>query len=226
MSQDQPEDKSYEELRKTMMLVIAAHAAASGEQTGRPVIEESVLAAILKTPRHQFVPEKYRAFAYDDCPLPIGHEKTISQPFIVALMIDLLDVHTTDRVLEVGTGLGYQAAVLSHLAETVYTIDIIRELAEVASNTFTDLACDNVHVRIANGAYGWAEHAPFNKIIVAASADEVPATLLDQVAPGGRLIMPVGSAENQNLVLVQKGDATTFADEILPVRFSRLEVAH
>ncbi len=226
MNQDRPEHKSYEEQRETMLLVIAAHAAACGEQTGRPVIEESVMEAMLKTPRHQFVPPKYRDFAYDDCPLPIGHDKTISQPFIVALMIDLLDVQVTDRVLEVGTGLGYQAAVLSHLAETVYTIDIIRELAEVASDSFAEVGYDNVHVRIANGAYGWREHAPFDKIIVAASAHEVPAALLDQVAPGGRLIMPVGAAENQNLILVQKGDATTFADEILPVRFSRLVVAH
>ena len=226
MDHDPPEDSNFEELRKTMVLVIAAHAVASGEESGRPVLSDSVMEAMFETPRHQFVPEKYRAYAYDDCPLPIGYEKTISQPFIVALMIDLLDVEEKDRVLEIGTGLGYQAAVLSHLAEQVYTVDIIGELAEQAIETFKVLEYDNVDVRIANGAYGWPEHAPFDKIVVAASADEVPDTLIAQLAPGGRLIMPVGTEEHQNLVLVQKGDSAAYSDEILPVRFSRLVVAH
>ena len=226
MGQEQPEKDTYDELRKNMLQIVVAHAAAAGEETGRPMLDETVLEAMLETPRHRFVPERYRAFAYDDSPLPIGHDKTISQPYIVALMIDLLEVQTTDSVLEIGTGLGYQAAVLSHLAQQVYTVDIIRELAKVARETLAELEYDNVQVRIANGAYGWAEHAPFDKIIVAASADEVPAALLDQIAPGGRLIMPVGSEESQNLVLVQKGDAATVADDILPVRFSRLVVAH
>jgi len=203
MEQDLPEQKNYEQLRSAMLTVINAHALATGEETGRPVLEDTVLAAMLETPRHRFVPQEFEDFAYEDCPVPIGHDKTISQPFIVALMIDLLDVQASDRVLEVGTGLGYQAAVLSHIAQTVFTIDIIPELAQLASETLTELAYDNVHVRTANGAYGWTQQAPFDKIIVAASADQVTTTLLDQIAHGGRLIMTVGTSDDQNLVLVQ-----------------------
>ncbi len=226
MATDRPDDSTYDEMRKAMVLIVAAHAAASGEETGRPVLSDPVMEAMLETPRHRFVPDRLQPLAYDDCPLPIGHEKTISQPFIVALMIDLLDLDKDDRVLEVGTGQGYQAAVLSRIVTEVYSIDIIPELANCAIENLAAINYDNVRIRVANGAYGWPQHAPFDKIVVAASADEVPDALIAQLAPGGRLVMPVGPSDSQNLVLVQKGDSAAYVDDILPVRFSRLVVSH
>ena len=221
-----PSEQDFTELRKEMLIIIAAHAAASADITGRPVISNAVYNAMLEVPRHLFVPEPIQAYAYGDRPLPIGHDKTISQPFIVALMCDLLEIEETDRVLEIGTGLGYQAAVLSRLAAEVYTIDIIGELATEAIHILTSLEYDNAHVRIANGAYGWSEFAPFDKIIVAASADEIPPMLVEQLNPGGLLVMPKGPDRDQNLVLLQKGVATNIEDEILPVRFSRMVIPH
>ena len=221
-----PSEQDFTELRKEMLIIIAAHAAASADITGRPVISNEVFSAMLEVPRHQFVPEPIQAYAYSDRPLPIGHDKTISQPFIVALMCDLLEIEETDRVLEVGTGLGYQAAVLSRLAAEVCTIDIIGELATQALQIFSALEYDNIRVRVANGAYGWSEFAPFDKIIVAASADEIPPLLIEQLNPGGLLVMPKGPDRDQNLVLLQKGMATNVEDEILPVRFSRMVIPH
>ncbi len=219
-------EKDYLEKRRAMIDTIGAHASACGGRTGRPAISDAVTEAMLEVPRHRFVPESLRAFAYADQPLPIGHDKTISQPFIVALMVDLLDLQPHDRVLEIGTGLGYQSAVLSRLARDVYTVDIIAELASEAAEIFSDLQYSNIHVRIANGQYGWVDHAQYDKIIVAASADLVPQPLYDQLAVGGRLVMPVGPDDAQSLVLATKSESGIDTSDVLAVRFLRMVVAH
>ena len=222
-------EAEYEKLRKEMLFVIAEHAVSSGGMTGRSTIGNSVNEAMGEVPRHKFVPSQLIDAAYMDQPLPIGHDKTISQPFIVALMVDLLDLQPDERVLEVGTGLGYQAAVLSRIATSVYTVDIIGELAEGAIGNFQELGYSNIEVRIGNGYYGWAEQAPFDKIIVATSSDNIPDALIEQLKPGGRLVMPVGTEDNQALVLYVKQESGSTEPEtkvILPVRFSRMVVAH
>ena len=201
---------------------IVSHGLVSGSATGRPDLSEKVLQAMLEVPRHRFVPDEYMDFAYADNPLPIGFGKTISQPFIVALMIDLLDLEEEDTVLEVGTGLGYQAAVLSRLCSKVYTIDIIAELTQRAGLILSAVDYRNVVSATGNGILGWEEYAPYDKIIVAACGDEVPPALIEQLTSNGRLIMPVGGESDQKLLLVQKGHSGVHTDTILPVRFSRL----
>lgn len=158
----------------------------------RDVSDEAVLAAMRTVPRHEFVPDDYRDQAYEDHPLPIGHGQTISQPYIVALMSELADVQSGERVLEIGTGSGYQAAVLAQLTDQVYSIEIIPELAERAAETFARLGYDQIQVKQADGYYGWEEHAPFEAILVTAAPDHVPQPLVNQLADGGRMIIPVG----------------------------------
>ena len=219
---DPSNDSDYLEQKQSMIRAIVAHGAASGLQTGRPQISEKVLEAMRTVPRHSFVPSHFKADAYTDGPLPIGYGKTVSQPFIVALMTDLLDLHEDDRVLEIGTGLGYQAAVLSRLCSVVYTVDIIDELTQKAETILSSIGYNNVHAKNGNGMLGWEDNSPYDKILVAACGDEIPPALVKQLKPDGRLIMPVGDGENQNLVLLQKGAYSTHTDNILPVRFSRL----
>jgi protein-L-isoaspartate(D-aspartate) O-methyltransferase len=207
-----------------MIAVIAAQAVFSTGETGKPVIAARVLEAMGKVPRHEFVPVELRAYAYVDSPLPIGCNKTISQPFIVALMTDLLDPQAGDTVLEIGTGLGYQAAVLSGLVKKVYSVEIIDELAQQAKQRLARQGCPNIELKLANGYYGWPEHAPYDKIIVTAGADLVPPPLLQQLKPGGRMVMPSGLPDSQQLLLVEKDAAgRTKMKEILRVRFSLLE---
>lgn len=158
----------------------------------RDVSDEAVLAAMQTVPRHEFVPADYRDQAYEDHPLPIGHGQTISQPYIVALMTELADVQPGERVLEIGTGSGYQAAVLAQMTDQVYSIEIIPELAERAVETLDRLGYDQVQVKQADGYYGWEEHAPFEAILVTAAPDHVPQPLVNQLADGGRMIIPVG----------------------------------
>ena len=169
----------------------------------RGVADERVLAAMRTVPRHRFVPERLRHLAYDDNPLPIGHDQTISQPYIVALMTAAIRPQPTDTVLEIGTGSGYQAAVLAELVSAVYTIEIVTPLAERAREALHDLGHDNCHVRTGDGYRGWPEHAPFDKIIITAAPDEVPRPLLEQLAPGGLLVVPEGD-ERQTLTLYRR----------------------
>lgn len=158
----------------------------------RGITNEAVLAAMRHVPRHRFVPSKYAAFAYMDGPLPIGHNQTISQPSLVAKMTEALALKKTDKVLEVGTGSGYQAAILAELADKVLTVEILEPLARQAERTLTELGYHNVRVRVGDGYQGWPEEAPFDAIIVTAAPDHVPPPLLNQLAIGGRLILPVG----------------------------------
>lgn len=181
--------------------------------------DPQVMAALAEVPRHLFVPAARRASAYRDKPLPIGLGQTISQPFIVALMTHLLAVGPASRVLEIGTGSGYQAAVLSRLARHVYTIEIVAPLAQHAAEALALLGALNVTTRIGDGYEGWPSEAPFDAIIVTAAPDHVPPALVAQLAPGGRLVIPVG-VEDQNLLVIEKAaDGTAHTRTIVPVRF-------
>ena len=186
-----------------------------------PVRDRGVLEAMLAVPRHRFVRPQDVARAYGDHPLPIGHGQTISQPYIVALMTELLDVETPHRVLEVGTGSGYQAAVLSHLASSVYSIEIVTALGRQAVERLAELDYTNVLTTIADGYFGWKEHAPFDRIIVTCAATLVPPPLIKQLRPGGRMCIPVGGPYTvQQLVLVDKSESNAIRmRKMLPVRF-------
>jgi len=217
-------EDSIEDQRRRMLAAIVAEAALTAGHTGRAAFSERVLRVVDSVPRHEFVPIELRPYAYLNRPLPIGYEKTVSQPFIVALMTDLLELEEGDAVLEIGAGAGYQAAVLAELARHVYSVEIIEELAQGAERRLQRLGYDNVEVRVANGYYGWAEHAPYDKIMVTAAPDLIPPPLLAQLKPGGRMVIPTGIPDRQALVLVEKSAAGSLSTrEILPVRFSELE---
>ena len=185
----------------------------------RDIREPRVLDAIRKVPRHLFVPESVRARAYRDSPLPIGYQQTISQPYIVAFMTQALDVRSSHRVLEIGTGSGYQAAVLALLASRVYTIEIVAPLAARARATLADLGYRNVEVRTGNGYLGWPEQAPFDRIIVTAAPDEVPPALVQQLKIGGLMAIPVGAGVAQQLRILRRTPTAMQTLDTLPVRF-------
>lgn len=187
----------------------------------RGVRDHRVLAALRAVPRHRFVPADIRRDAYRDQPLPIGYDQTISQPFIVAYMSEQLRIDSHHRVLEIGTGSGYQSAVLAELAAEVYSIEILSPLAEQADKILAELGYDNIHVRIGDGYQGWPEHAPFDRIILTAAPPELPQALVDQLAPNGRLIAPVGPlGQTQELILVVKSkDGQTSRRTLIPVQF-------
>ena len=214
----------FEAMRRQMVAEISAHAVQLRETIGKSAFAGPVMAAMEKVPRHEFVPIEFQAYAYADIPIPIGFGKTISQPFIVALMTDLLDIGADDAVLEIGTGLGYQAAILAQLARKVYSIEIIEELGRQAKQRLHRQGCTNVELKIANGHNGWSEQAPFDKVIVTAAPDLIPPPLIQQLKTGGKLVIPAGLPDEQTLILVEKprnGGITT--KEILPVRFSQLD---
>ncbi len=207
--------------RARMLSEIAAMARETGRETGRPRFSDAVMAAIGKVPRHRFVPFPQEGFAYDNRALPVGEGQTISQPYVVALMTDLLDPKPGDTVLEIGTGSGYQAAVLAELVAKVYTVEIVEPLGKRAARLLGELGYRNVHVRIGDGYGGWPDAAPFDSIIVTAAPAEVPKPLVEQLKPGGRMVIPVGAvSEAQQLLLIEKqpdGNITT--RRTLPVRF-------
>lgn len=207
--------------RRRMVREIAEMAAETAVETGRPRLDARVMAAIGQVPRHRFVQPGDIAQAYANRPLPIGHGQTISQPYIVALMTDLLALKPGDKVLEIGTGSGYQAAILAHLGAQTHSIEIIPALAGQGRRNLADAGYRQVRLRTADGYYGWPEAAPFDAIIVTAAASHVPPPLVQQLKPGGRMVIPVGTAFlTQHLLLVQKqADGGVITRQILPVRF-------
>jgi len=211
-------------LRQGMLARIAALTIYDSVPLGKAALDRRVMEALAKVPRHEFVPLELQSVAYFDGPLPIGFGKTISQPFIVAVMTDLLDPRPSDIVLEIGTGLGYQTAVLAQLAQRVYSVELIEELAVQARRRLAQQGYANIEIRVGNGRAGWPEQAPFDRIIVTAAPELIPVALLDQLAPGGKMVVPAGLPDAQQLLLVEKdSDHTLSTREILPVRFSLLE---
>ena len=219
-------ESDFAALRQRMVDEITAQTIFLTGRLGKAAFRRRTMEAMAKVPRHAFVHFELQPLAYADTPLPSGYGKTISQPFIVALMTDLLDLRPTDIVLEIGTGLGYQAAVLAELAQRVYSVELIEELADDARHRLARQGYANVEVRVGNGRAGWPEHAPFDKIIVTAAPDLVPPSLFYQLKPGGRMVVPAGLPDAQQLLLVEKDSNDTLSTrEILPVLFSLLDEA-
>jgi protein-L-isoaspartate(D-aspartate) O-methyltransferase len=222
------EADKYRVQREKLLSEIEADVRATSRQIGRKQLSGSVMEAMATVPRHKFVPERLSHAAYENRPLPIGYGQTISQPYIVAIMTDLLDVEASDTVLEVGTGSGYQAAVLAQLVKKVYTIEIIEALGKQARSRLIDLGCENISVQIGDGYYGLEAQAPFDAIIVTAAANQIPPPLVKQLKPGGKMIIPVGGAFlTQQLVLVEKlQDDRILTKQLLPVLFVPLTGGH
>ena len=214
--------------RELMLKAIEASVRNSAQYTGRSELNPAVMAAMGTVPREEFVLSAYRHQAYQNSPLPINAGQTISQPLIVALMTDLLSPQADDIVLEIGTGSGYQAAILSRLVKHVYTIEIHQELAEGAEKVLAELNYDNITVRAGDGYAGWPEHAPFDGIIVTAAPEFIPPALLKQLKPGGKLVIPVGSEHGyQELLLVEvDNNGMVSKRSVLPVRFVPLTRDH
>lgn len=185
----------------------------------RGITDLLVIKAMKTVPRHEFVPEKIKWLSYDDCPLPIGYGQTISQPYVVALMTELLEPEPDDKVLEIGTGSGYQAAVLAEIVKEVYSMEILEELAAAAGKRLSSLGYKNVRVKCGDSYDGWKEYAPFDKMIVTCSPDHTPEPLYEQLKDGGRMVIPVGIPGNQDLKLLIKGSEGVIKEDILPVKF-------
>ncbi len=218
----------YTNARQGMVREIIADVQATSLYLDKEALDPRVMDAMAKVPRHEFVPFLQKSYAYQNRPLPIGHGQTISQPYIVAIMTDLLKPKPDHRVLEIGTGSGYQAAILSEVVAEVYTIEIISALGEDAEERFKKLHYRNIQSRIGDGYYGWEDVAPFDGIVVTAAASHVPPPLIQQLKPGGRMVIPVGSPFLvQHLVVVEKHpDGKVTSKQILPVRFVPLTGGH
>jgi protein-L-isoaspartate(D-aspartate) O-methyltransferase len=221
MTMESPAQDRYALERKAMLEEIARDAWETRSETGRPRLSERVMEALARVPRHRLVPPAEEAHAYRNRPLAIGQGQTISQPFIVALMTDLLDVQPGERVLEIGTGSGYQAAVLAELGVSVHTIEIIESLGREAAKRLAELGYRNIATRIGDGYRGWPEIAPFDSIIVTAAAPDLPQALTEQLKVGGKMVIPIGSPFGaQTLYVVQKeSDGTLLRRAVLAVRF-------
>lgn len=211
--------------RRHMVEIIDMHFDLSGEEIGKDHLDPELRRALMDVPRHLFVPQSLMLMAYQDTPLPIGFDKTISQPFIGALMIDLLGIERGTRVFEVGTGFGYQAAVMAEMGAEVFSVEVVEEFADAAKARF-ELLGHEIEVRVGDGTRGWPEHAPFDRILVTAAAEESPPALIEQLEPGGRMVIPIGGHEIQQLGVIDKietGEIRT--REVMPVRFTELEVS-
>ena len=218
----------FRDSREQMIRLIEADVRSTSHYLKQSILDTRVLDAMAQVPRHEFVPPAMVDKAYQNRPLPIGHGQTISQPYIVAIMTDLLDIEPDQRILEVGTGSGYQAAVLAEIRARVWSIEIIPPLGQQAKNRLQRLGYDRVEVRIGDGYYGWPEQAAFDAIIVTAAASHIPPPLLKQLKPGGKMIIPVGSRyTTQQLILITRGENNEFVTrQVLPVRFVPLTGQH
>lgn len=226
-SRGEPAD-AYDKARQALLAEIAEDVRDTAEFLNRRALDERVMRALASVPRHEFVPATERASAYENRPLPIGYGQTISQPYIVAIMTDLVEPRPGCRAFELGTGSGYQAAILSELCENVYTVEIVEALGIEARARLKRLGHSNVEVRIGDGYHGWPEHAPYDVIVVTAVASHIPPPLIQQLKPGGRMILPVGTRFTaQQLVLVSKApDGHLTTRQILPVAFVPLTGGH
>ncbi len=222
------EADDYTDRRSDMIKDIQQSVAETRHYLDKDELDPRVMEVLAKVPRHEFVPDSQKEYAYQNRPLPIGYGQTISQPYIVALMTDLIEIKADYKVLEIGTGSAYQAAVLSELVDSVYSIEVVKELGEQAAERLKRLHYDNVYTRIGDGYYGWPEAAPFDAILVTAAASHVPPPLIKQLKPGGRMVIPVGSRfMTQQLLFVEKAeDGTVSTRQVLPVVFVPLTGKH
>jgi protein-L-isoaspartate(D-aspartate) O-methyltransferase len=212
-------------LRRHMVEVVEMHFDLAEEEIGRDSLSHGLRQALLKVPRHLFVPAQLMLASYQDTPLPIGFDKTLSQPFIGALMLELLEIGPGQKALEVGTGLGWQAAVMAEMGVDLFSVEIVEEFAQAARLRLAALDYQ-VEIRVGDGTRGWKEHAPFDKILITAASDWPPQPLVDQLASGGRIVMPLGGKDVQHLTLLEKQpDGNLEARPIMPVRFTQLETA-
>jgi protein-L-isoaspartate(D-aspartate) O-methyltransferase len=212
-------------LRRHMVEIIDMHFDLASDEIGKSAPGPGLRQALLDVPRHLFVPQQLASVAYQDTPLPIGFDKTLSQPFIGALMLDLLEVAPDERILEVGTGFGYQASVMAEMGARVWSVEVVEEFTEAAAARFAALGYD-VQARVGDGSKGWAEHSPYDAVLVTAASATAPRALLDQLRPGGRMVLPLGGEDVQQLSVVTKqtdGDIST--REVMAVRFTQLEIS-